>query len=169
MRSANQIYIEKAEDGFRLWSELWLPRAPEDVFDFFADARNLEELTPPWVHFRVATKGEIEMVEGTEIDYSLRIRGLPVRWRSRITDWQPPFTFVDEQVRGPYRRWVHEHRFEPLDGGTLAVDHVSYSVLGGGPINSLLVSPDLRRIFTYRSGRLTERFGGLVCSVAAAP
>ena len=139
--------------------------APLDtVFGFFADARNLEILTPPWLRFRVLTEGEIPMARGTRIDYRLRLRGLPLRWRSVITAWEPPHRFVDEQETGPYRSWIHEHRFDveerPGRGPVvIASDEVRYQAPGGALVNRFLVAPDLRRIFRYRTARLRERFG----------
>lgn len=128
------------------------------MFPFFADARNLERITPPWLRFRILTPGPIEMRVGALIDYRLRIRGVPVRWRTRIAAWEPPHRFVDEQVRGPYRRWVHEHTFEPTDGGTLCRDRVEYAVPGGALIARLLVRPDVERIFAYRRAVLASLF-----------
>lgn len=142
--------------------------APLDsVFGFFADARNLEILTPPWLRFRVLTEGEIRMGPGARIDYRLRLRGVPLRWRSEITAWEPPHRFVDEQVAGPYRTWIHEHRFEAAERPgrgpmVVASDEVRYQAPGGWLVNRLLVQPDLRRIFRYRSARLKERFGAPV-------
>ena len=135
---------------FELTSELMLPRPPAEVFPFFADARNLERLTPPWLRFAVLTPGTIEMRPGATIDYRLSLRGVPIRWRSEITAWEPPFRFVDEQRRGPYRLWVHEHRFEEREGGTLASDRVRYAVWGGRMVDRVLVRPDLERVFQYR-------------------
>jgi len=96
------------------------------------------------------------MKAGTLIDYQFRIRGLPVRWRTEITAWQPPHRFVDEQKRGPYRLWVHEHRFEPNDGGTLCTDHVRYAVPGGKLVHRLFVRPDVERIFAFRAEKLRK-------------
>ena len=144
---------------FLLETEQWLPRQPEEVFPFYSDAFNLEELTPPMLRFRVNTPPPIEMRAGVEIDYRLKLHGLPMRWRSRITAWEPPYRFVDEQVRGPYRRWVHEHTFTPQDGGTLIRDVVEYDVLGGWIIDRLMVRPDLRKIFAYRQEQLARIFG----------
>ncbi len=143
---------------FTLESSQWLPRPPEDVFPFYSDAFRLQELTPPLLHFHVVTPPPIEMRAGVEIDYRLRLRGLPMRWRSRITAWEPPHRFVDEQIRGPYRRWVHEHTFIPQNGGTLVKDVVEYDMLGGWLADKLLVRNDLRRIFAYRQERLAQIF-----------
>ena len=137
----------------------WLPQAPEEVFAFFADAFNLEDITPPWLRFRVLTPPPIILRSGSEIDYRLRLRGLSLRWRSRISDWIPPFQFVDDQIVGPYRLWHHVHTFEAQDGGTCVLDHVEYAFAGGVWANALFLRRDLRDIFTYRQQRLTELFG----------
>ena len=144
---------------FELNSEVLLPRPPDEVFPFFADAGNLERLTPPWLRFEVLTPGPVEMRPGAAIDYRLRLRGAPIRWRSEITAWEPPFRFVDEQRRGPYRLWVHEHRFEERAGRTLASDRVRYAAPGGWLVDRLLVRPDLERIFEYRRAALRRIFG----------
>ncbi len=147
----------------KIWTletEQWLPRPREEVFDFFADAFNLENITPPLLEFRVVTPPPITMKLGTVIDYRLKLRGIPLRWRSEITRWEPPELFVDEQRRGPYRLWRHLHTFEESGGGTIARDHVEYSVIGGAIVRNLVVAPDLRRIFAYRQERLAELFSG---------
>ncbi len=141
----------------------------ESVFAFFSEARNLEELTPPWLRFEVLTPAPIEMEVGALIDYRLRIRGLPIRWRSRITAWEPPHRFVDEQVRGPYRTWIHEHRFQPerdAGGGEVIVasDHVQYRAPGGRLLERLFVTRDVERIFAFRTRALVERFGPITPS-----
>lgn len=122
----------------------------EHLFPFFADARNLEAITPPWLRFRILTPLPIEVKEGALIRYRLRLRGVPISWTSEITAWEPPVRFVDEQRAGPFRTWVHEHTFEEKDGRTLARDRVLYQVPGGALINRLFVRPDLDRIFDYR-------------------
>jgi ligand-binding SRPBCC domain-containing protein len=137
---------------------LWLPVGRDEVFSFFADAFNLEAITPPWLKFSVLTPGPIAMRAGTLIDYRLRVHGLPLRWRSQITVWDPPFRFVDEQRRGPYRRWIHTHSFEEIDGGTLCRDEVHYAVPGGRFIHWLLVRRDVERIFAYRQDVVRHRF-----------
>lgn len=139
-------------------TEIWLPLPPTKLFPFFAEAANLEAITPPWLHFRILTPAPIEMRQGTLIDYRLRLRGVPLRWRTVITHWEPPHRFVDEQVRGPYRQWIHEHTFEPRDGGTLARDHVRYAVPLDFLAHRWVVRPDVERIFQFRAAALTRRF-----------
>ena len=137
----------------------------ERVFAFFADAGNLEVMTPAWLHFRILTALPLTIEKGTLIDYRLRLHGVPILWRSEITVWEPPYRFVDEQRRGPYRTWIHEHRFRverQPDGRPIVVasDRVRYAVPGGRLVNRLFVARDLRRIFAYRAARLQERCAG---------
>jgi len=139
-------------------AQLWMPQPRGKVFAFFSDAQNLDLITPPWLHFRTSTPGSGEMRPGALMDHRLRIHGFPLRWRSKITDWDPPVRFVDEQVRGPYRLWIHEHRFEERDGGTLVQDHIRYAVLFDFLIHGLFIRPDIERIFAYRQQKLRELF-----------
>ncbi|MFM8231207.1 MAG: SRPBCC family protein, partial [Chthoniobacterales bacterium] len=139
--------------------ELWLPLPPDELFPFFADAGNLDAITPPWLHFRIVTPRPIEMRAGALIDYKLRVRGVPLRWRTLIREWNPPHSFVDEQIRGPYRQWVHRHTFEPKDGGTLARDIVHYAVPFDFIAHRLLVRPDIEKIFAYRQEALRKKCG----------
>ena len=143
---------------FTLSNELWLPQPPQKVFPFFADAANLERLTPPSLRFQILTPPPIDMAAGALIDYRIRLRGLPMRWQSEITVWEPPHRFVDEQRRGPYRQWVHEHTFTAQDGGTLTKDIVQYAVIGGAIVQRLFVVSELRRIFDYRNAALRDYF-----------
>ena len=139
-------------------TELWLPPAPEQLFPFFADAANLEGLTPPWLNFHIVTPLPVTIRAGTLIDYRLRIRGVLVRWRTRISVWQPPHRFVDEQIRGPYRQWIHEHTFEAREGGTLTRDLVRYATPFDFLGHRWLVRPDVEKIFSYRAQALANEF-----------
>lgn len=135
------------------------PLEAEELFPFFANAANLETITPPWLGFRILTSLPITMRSGTEIDYRLKLRGVSLGWRTRITAWEPPHRFVDEQIRGPYRVWRHEHVFDPLGGGTLMTDRVEYAHIGGSLVERLLVRPDVEKIFRWRRTRLEALFG----------
>ncbi len=138
----------------------FVPLPLPEVFAFFAEPANLEALTPPWLRFRILTPGPIGMRPGARIDYRISLHGLPLRWRSEITVWEPPHRFVDAQVRGPYRLWVHEHGFRAVAGGTEINDRVRYAVRGGALIERLFVRRDLRRIFDYRRERIAALLGG---------
>lgn len=144
---------------FTLEQEQWLPVPREVVFPFFADAANLEMITPPWVGFEILSPTPIAKRPGAIIDYRIRSHHLALRWRTEITSWDPPARFVDEQKKGPYRQWIHTHTFEERDGGTLCRDHVEYAVPGGAPFHALFVKRDVRRIFAYRREFLARRFG----------
>lgn len=139
-------------------SVLLLPRPAAEVFPFFADAANLEVITPPWLRFEILTPRPIAMGAGTLIEYRLRLHGIPLRWQSEITVWEPPHRFVDEQRRGPYRRWIHEHTFAERDGRCEVRDFVRYRVPFGAAADRLFVRRDVRRIFEYRARRLVEIF-----------
>lgn len=143
---------------FLFQTSQWLPYPRNEIFEFFSDAFNLETITPPWLQFRVVTPAPIAMREGTRIDYRLRIHGIPVRWKTRIVAWNPPQSFVDEQIGGPYRVWIHEHRFSEHEGGTFCEDSVRYAPPGGALIHKLFVERDVREIFAYRRARLIQIF-----------
>lgn len=152
------VTITKKESGYLLESEFVVPFSAEDVFGFFADARNLEAITPPTLNFHILTPEPIEMRAGRLIRYRLSLHGMPIQWQSEISAWEPPFRFVDEQRQGPYRRWVHEHRFEPCEEGTRIIDRVRYEVAGPDFIHDRFVGPELRKIFEYRAKRLETFF-----------
>ena len=129
-------------------------RAPlERVFAFFAEARNLEAITPPWLRFEVLTPEPVEMRAGTLIDYRLRLHGAPLRWLTLIEAWEPGRMFVDRQIAGPYRLWHHTHRFSDHPDGTVVHDRVRYELpLGrlGMIAQRAFVRRDLDRVFAYR-------------------
>ncbi len=156
--STSFVRLGSSGDWRTLETSQWIPHRRDEVFPFFSDARNLESLTPPLLRFEILSRGPLEMRAGLLIDYRLRLRGWPMRWQTEITAWEPPHRFVDEQRRGPYRAWIHEHRFEERDGGTLVMDRVRYRVPGGAVVDRLLVRRDLRRIFFYRGKKLEELF-----------
>jgi ligand-binding SRPBCC domain-containing protein len=133
----------------------------ERTFTFFSDAKNLERITPPWLHFQVVGMSTPTITEGTLIDYRLRIRGIPLRWQSRIESWRPNEMFVDTQTRGPYALWHHTHRFEKVGTETVMRDEIRYRMRGGW-LSDLLagsfVRRDIERIFTYRRIEIQKLF-----------
>jgi ligand-binding SRPBCC domain-containing protein len=140
----------------------WVPSPLETVFPFFADAANLQELTPNWLRFSILTPQPVAMHAGALIDYKLHWHGLPMRWKTEITLWEPPHRFQDLQLRGPYALWRHTHRFLARDGGTELQDRVEYA-LPFGPLgriaHGISVRRDVERIFAYRWKKVEEIFG----------
>ena len=145
----------------RLYRKTFIPAPAEEVFDYFSQAHNLNQITPPWLHFKILTKANIRMTQGTTIEYSIRLHGLPIKWKTKIIAWDPPHHFVDLQLNGPYTYWRHTHHFEKTGKGTQMEDIVEYVVPGKllEPLfNLLFVKKDLERIFDYREKVLTKIF-----------
>ncbi|QDU31279.1 Polyketide cyclase / dehydrase and lipid transport [Anatilimnocola aggregata] len=138
-----------------------IPRSRDEVFAFFADAGNLQMITPPWLHFRILTQLPLEMRTGALIEYRLRLYGLPIWWRTRIEEYEPCERFVDRQLRGPYKRWHHTHEFSETPAGTLMKDTVRYQ-LPFGPLGTLThrltVQRLLKRIFDFRYETIERHF-----------
>jgi len=130
----------------------------DETFAFFADAGNLQRLTPTWLHFSIRTPMPITMREGLEIEYQIRLYGVPIPWRTRIDVWEPGRRFVDRQVTGPYRWWHHEHRFEATPDGTRVIDRVQFAPRAAW-LTRDLVRRDLERIFTYRQETIRSILG----------
>jgi ligand-binding SRPBCC domain-containing protein len=159
----NQPTVERTGKYWRLTMDQWLNKPREELFEFFGDAYNLEKITPDLLSFKVITPAPIEMKPGTLIDYKLKVRGVPIKWRTLIATWEPCEKFTDEQLKGPYKRWHHTHRFEEENGGTRCYDIVEYAPPGGplAPlINKLVVQRDVVNIFAHRAKVLDEMFGG---------
>ncbi len=138
-----------------------IPRPRSEVFAFFADARNLERITPPFLRFRITTREPIAVETGTLIDYRLSLFGIPFRWRTLIEIFEPEERFVDRQLKGPYSLWRHTHTFEEVEGGTRMTDHVEYAVpLGplGSVARAIFVTRMVEKIFDYRARVIGERF-----------
>lgn len=140
----------------------WVPQTLDAAFGLFSCASNLQSITPPWLDFHI-TDAPKDMRTGALLRYKLRIHKIPVRWTTGITQWNPPYGFVDEQLSGPYALWHHEHTFTAERGGTMIQDEVQYA-LPFGPLGRLahavLVRRDLRDIFDYRARKMRELLGG---------
>jgi ligand-binding SRPBCC domain-containing protein len=154
-------FEKDSKKGYRLYAERMVDLPLKVVFDFFSDARQLEAITPPWLNFSILNPPPIEMRAGLLLDYKLSLRGIPLKWQSEISVWEPPLRFVDQQTKGPYRFWQHEHLLDEVDGKTRVRDNVHYDPRGGALVHRLLVRPDLKRIFTYRQTALGEIFAKL--------
>lgn len=157
-RQASIEFSNDSESGFRLTAEMFVGLPIEEVFDFFADARELGRITPPWVNFKILTPMPIELKQGSLLDYQIRLHGIPIKWRTEICVWEPCKRFVDQQLRGPYKKWYHEHVFESVAGGTLVKDNVHYIVPFGAMVNRFFVQPDLEKIFRFRHDTLEQIF-----------
>jgi uncharacterized protein (TIGR01777 family) len=145
----------------------WISETPENVYRFFGDEKNLEILTPPWLHFKVLGKSTPELHRGTEINYQLKLHGIPIRWTSVIEKWVPPLLFTDTQKKGPYKKWHHTHEFRKVQNGTLMTDTVLYSLpLGklGEIFGGNYVNKDVKKIFEYRTIKINEAMGKLPLS-----
>jgi ligand-binding SRPBCC domain-containing protein len=137
--------------------ETLVPAPLEETFAFFADASNLQRLTPGWVEFSIVTPRPIVMRAGLEIDYRIRVHGVPLAWTSRIDIWEPAQRFVDRQIAGPYVWWRHEHRFEPAGAATRVIDEIEYLPRAAW-MTARMVRRDVERIFRYRQDALQQMF-----------
>ncbi|MFS4460098.1 TIGR01777 family oxidoreductase [Bdellovibrio sp. HCB2-146] len=168
-----QFYFNDLEEAFEnicaplrngeeiFYSEQFIPENPEEVFLYFRNAHNLEELTPPTLNFNIESISTPEIQQGTIINYRLKIHGVPVKWKTEIDEWQPPYKFVDNQVKGPYSLWHHTHEFRPYCGGTLMIDKVRYR-LPMGALGWLCGLPWVRKevddIFNYRRQKIMTAY-----------
>jgi len=141
--------------------EQWIARPIDEVFQFFVDAHNLEEITPPWLNFRIRSVSSVSVREGTEIIYQLQLHGIPIRWKTEIRKWNAPYRFVDVQRSGPYRLWHHTHRFEAHGNRTKMIDVVRYRLpfgVLGRIVHALKVRRDVQQIFDYRRQKIEQLF-----------
>jgi ligand-binding SRPBCC domain-containing protein len=143
---------------FVLTRQMSLPLPRARVFEFFSDAGNLEKITPPELQFHITAQPD-KLGQDSIIEYDLKLRGFLIHWRTLISKWDPPFEFIDEQLRGPYKQWIHHHLFKELpDGGTSIEDVVHYR-LPVEPLGDLLhfmVRGELDRIFDFRQKAVRE-------------
>ncbi len=156
---------------YHLRCRMLAPLPLDQVFEVFENPYNLAKITPPWLAFHVISRDQVVMRPGAEIEYRIRWLGIPLYWKTRITGYEPPFFFTDEQERGPYPLWRHHHTFQSTPEGVIVSDHVEYA-LPFGPLgrlaHKLVVGNQLRRIFTYRQRKLAEMFG-VACRTLLAP
>jgi len=156
---------------YRLECSMSVPVSLQEAFAFFENPHNLARITPPWLkltlNFRIASPERIQMRKGARIDYQIHWLGLPLKWTTVITEYEPPFFFVDEQAAGPYAYWRHRHDFKPTEYGTLVCDRVDYA-LPFGPLgrlaHRLAVRTQLQEIFDYRQNALA----GILTGTTAA-
>ncbi len=143
-------------------TEMSLPLPIGEVFRFFSDAANLEAITPPELGLEILTERPIAMAPGALIDYQLRLFGFPFKWRTRITSWNPPHEFVDEQLSGPYKEWVHTHTFKEIPGGTSILDVIKYRLplWPFGEIAYPIVRWQLDRVFRFRQQSILRLLSG---------
>jgi ligand-binding SRPBCC domain-containing protein len=146
---------------YQLVREQWIPKPIDEAFAFFSRPENLEEITPPFLGFHII-RADKELHAGSLIEYKLRVRGVPMKWLTEITVWEPPYRFVDFQLKGPYKLWHHEHTFTPDNGGTRIGDHVDYALpfgIVGQIVHALMVRRDVESIFQYRQHQLQQLLG----------
>lgn len=139
-----------------------VPRPRAEVFPFFADAANLERITPPFLGFKILTPQPIEMRAGTTIDYRIKLSGLPLKWKTLIEAFEPDERFIDVQLKGPYKRWHHTHTFRDVPGGTEVGDRVEYELpfgILGRAVHATIVTRQLKTIFDYRARVMRDLFG----------
>jgi ligand-binding SRPBCC domain-containing protein len=143
--------------------EMKAPVAIEKAFAVFESPYNLARITPEWLNFRITTPGEVVIRKGAEIDYEIRWLGIPLSWKTIISEYEPPHFFEDLQAKGPYRYWRHRHMFRAVEGGTIVADRVEYE-LPLGPLgriaNAVAVARQLRGIFAHRGRTLAPLIGG---------
>ena len=148
--------------GLRILSrETKVNRPVEEVFEFFSKAENLNIITPPELNFNITTPLPVKMKKGALIDYKIKLHGVPFKWKTEITEWNPPYRFVDTQIKGPYKIWIHEHIFTTAEDSTIITDIVSYLPSGWilePIIHKLIVKKKLEDIFDYRQSKIKSIF-----------
>jgi len=132
-----------------------------DLFPFFEKPENLSLLTPKWLSFKIKSKEPLSMKEGARFEYTIKLFGIPMHWETLITKYEPPFQFVDEQLKGPYKVWIHTHSFIENNEQVLMTDEVKYDLYGGflkGIINHFFIKHSIKQIFRFRKAAITEFF-----------
>ena len=147
--------------NYKLKRNQFIPQPINQVFPFFSKPENLEIITPRDLHFSILTSKPIDMKTGQVIDYLIRLKGIKMYWSSVISSYDPPYSFVDEQIRGPFSNWIHSHNFKEINGGTIITDHIEYSIpfkLIGRIANYIFVERKLVDIFDYREKTIMDIF-----------
>lgn len=159
--SWHQHPFKNDQSSFMFYGEQFIPKPAAELFTFFSEAKNLEEITPSMLNFKIVSMSTPQIQKNTEINYKLKVHGVPIKWTTDISVWDPPRLFVDNQRSGPYRVWVHEHRFEEVSGGTLMKDWVRFE-LPMGKIGALAgfhqVQKDIESIFKHRRQVIADRY-----------
>ena len=146
---------------YKLLKSQFIDKPINEVFSFFEKPENLQEITPLYLNFKIITPSPIKMEVGQIISYNIKLRGIPIKWNSLISSYDPPNSFIDQQIKGPYAIWHHTHRFKEQDGGTLIEDEVKYAIpfgIVGRILNYLFIKNDLKKIFQYREERIALIF-----------
>ena len=157
---------------FEINTKQYINKSLDVVFEFFSKPENLEMITPESLSFNILTPTPIKMEKGSLIDYTIRLFGIPIHWRTLISDYEPPFRFVDQQIKGPYTFWHHTHTFQQVDGGVEIIDKVKYSLpMGwlGTLVHSIWVRKDLEKIFEHRKTVIQDYFDILNISTERTP
>ena len=149
---------------FEINKTQFIEKPIEKVFDFFSKPENLEKITPKYLAFNIISSLPIKMKKGKIIDYTIRLLKFRVHWRTLITSYEPPYLFIDEQIKGPYKFWHHTHTFESKNGGVEITDKVRYAIpFGwlGWILNFFWIRPDLEKIFNYRKDIIQKYFDNI--------
>lgn len=146
---------------YKFEKQTFFNRPRDTIFSFFSNAENLNKVTPKKLHFKILSDLPINMKKGTLIDYKLRIYHIPIHWQTEIKEWNPPHQFIDIQLIGPYRKWIHEHQFIAQANGTMMIDRVKYAISGGflaSLFHILIIRRDIEKIFEFREKKFKEFF-----------
>ncbi len=153
--------LSSARFHYRFHTFQFVPRPIGEVFDFFKEAKNLEEITPAKLNFKIVKSSSDNIEEGSSFDYKLKLNGIPFQWTTYIKNWDPPTRFTDYQASGPYQVWYHTHSFYEVEGGTLMIDDVKYRLplgLLGEILGLWYVSSNIKQIFNYRYNYINRVF-----------
>jgi ligand-binding SRPBCC domain-containing protein len=162
IKDALREEVKEVVNGERVFEQhQWLPSPPSEVFPFFSDEYNLEKITPDFLGFKVTGKNTDQIQSGTLIDYKLKIHGITIKWKTEILEFVEGQHFVDQQLKGPYKKWFHRHEFHEVKSGTLMIDHVTYKPpfgFLGRLLAGAYIRKDVTKIFKYRFKMIEELY-----------